>query len=397
MFPPVPVADFPDAMHLAYSWIAVPTLAIGCLLASGFLTQSRIHFGWILIGFTLVVGVALDQHRLQPWVYQTLLYSAWMVLLPGRLAIRCMQILTISIYLYSSMGKFDYQFVHTVGQDFLATIGRLVGLDISTWDDTTRSRVVLAFPLAELATALLLIIPRTRRVGAYIAIVMHFSLIVLLSPLGMNHSLGVLAWNAVLAGQAYLLFIKSVVPPESQPAPDESSASESHHTPIPQSNSWRSVVSVMLLGLALVLPLSERRDHIDDTSLHWDHWLSWALYSPHNSRFNLEVHRSLVSDFPDSWSGAVGDDTDADGWHPLDLGQLALDIRGVPIVPQARYQLGLAMAITQSHDTPGIESLVRGVLRSSSRRLDGTRREQWLMNLDAVRKRARGFWFLENR
>ena len=144
--------------------------------------------------------------------------------------------------------------------------------------------------------------------------------------------------------------------------------------------------------------MSERRDRIDDTAFHWDHWLSWALYSPHNSRFNLEVHRSLVAEFPESWNGAVGSDPDADGWHALDLGQLALDIRGIPIVPQARYQLGLAVAIAHSHDTrEGVASSLRGVVRSSSGRLDGKRREQWLVNLDAMRKRAKEFWMLEHR
>lgn len=384
-FPPVPMTGLPIWIHLGYRWIALPTLVMGCLLAAGVRGYSRSHLGWMLVGFTLIVGVVLDQHRLQPWVYQALLYSAWMVLLPGRIVIRSMQILTISIYLYSSIGKFDFQFVHTVGQDFLATAGRLFAADVSTWDETLRSRVVLVFPIAELATALMLILPRTRRIGGYAAITMHVSLLVWLSPLGMNHSLGVLAWNAILAGQAYLLFARPAIATKTQQPPD----SQPH-------DSWRSVVAVVLLGSALALPLSERRDHIDDASLHWDHWLSWALYSPHNSRFHFEVHRSLCSEFPESWGGAVGDDIDADGWHQIDLGQLALEIRGVPMVPQARYQIGLALAIAQSHDIPTVGSSVRGVLRSSSRRLDGTRQEQWLMNLDAMRKRADAFWLLGN-
>lgn len=394
--PPVPVSGFPSWFDLAYRWIGLPVLVIGCVLAIGFRGHSRSHIGWALVGCTLIAGVALDQHRLQPWVYQTLLYSAWLVLLPNRITIGLMQILTISIYFYSSIGKFDYQFVHTVGQDFLATAGMLFGLDITTWDETLRSRVVLVFPIAELTTALMLMLPRTRRWGGYVAIAMHVSLIFLLSPLGMNHSVGVLAWNAVLAGQAYLLFAKRSVATAKAPVPDDSNSDEVNLASGLNSRSWRSVVAFIILGLALALPLSERRDQVGDAALHWDHWLSWSLYSPHNSRFNLEVHRSLVSEFPESWRGAVREDIDADGWHPLDLGQLSLDVRGVPIVPQARYQLGLAVAIARSHGTrEGVGSSLRGVLRFSSERLDGNRREEWLMNLKAMKKHADAFWLLE--
>jgi hypothetical protein len=439
----------PSWLPLAFSWVAMPMLILGCAFAMGVASNVRTHdqrtrFGWLLIGLTLLVGFVLDQHRLQPWAYQTALYSAWFVCLPKNVAVRCMRILTISIYVYSSIGKFDYQFTHTVGQDFLLTTGSLIGVDVGTWDGSLRHRIVLAFPLVELLAALLLIVPPARRLGGGLAMAMHVNLIVLLSPWGMNHSWGVLAWNAVLAGQAYLLFVipLTVVEPTSDGATEPKQAGETESDDLRSRMSlgrhpWRTAIAVGLLGLAVLLPLSERRDFKSASAWHWDHWLSWALYSPHNSRFQWEVHRSLTSNFPEAWGDAVGDDFDGDGWHEVDLGTLALTVRGVPVVPQARYQLGWALAIIESLKVPnevgnevgngirdgvgdGVDSRfgngtseeidqkkaasqdvanqfkngVRGVLRSSSRRRDGERSEQWLMNLADMQKASRAFWLL---
>ena len=63
---------------------------------------------------------------------------------------------------------------------------------------------------------------------------------------------------------------------------------------------------------ALVLPLSER-------SGYWDHWLSWALYSPHNSRAEIQIHQSAVDQLPQIAATYLMPDDDADGRFLCDL------------------------------------------------------------------------------
>ncbi len=60
----------------------------------------------------------IDQHRLQPWAYQLALIAIVLRFAgsPQR-GLVLLRVLTISIYLYSAIGKFDYQFLHTVGRN----------------------------------------------------------------------------------------------------------------------------------------------------------------------------------------------------------------------------------------------------------------------------------------
>lgn len=372
-YPAVPWPGISIAFASSVAFVLIPLILIGMTIV--FLGGDRPYLrrtGWLLIAISLALGFLTDQHRLQPWAYQSFLYACFFVLLPSRLTPNAFRVLTISIYFYSSLGKFDYQFLHTVGQDFLHTATSVLPIDLDQWPLQTRLYAAALFPLSEFTLACLLLIPKTRWWGGCLAIVMHAGLIIILSPLGMNHSLGVLAWNAVLAGQAYWLFIRPAalvtmdapakVPPNPSPRPF-------------QIRIW---IAVAIILLAVLLPLTERRDRHDSAAWHWDHWLSWALYSPHNSRVLVEIHHSAIENLPEAARGSVLPDSNHDSWHEFDFGSLSLSARRVPVLPQARYQLQLATAIARGQ---GWTHQVRAVVQSSSHRFDGTRREVWMPRL----------------
>lgn len=376
-YPAVPMSAFMAPVVQPFGYLAIPILGTLCVaiivLDSDSPRDRKIRgIGWFLVSMVLVVGFAVDQHRLQPWAYQTFLYGLIWTIIPRQYSMPFLRVITASIYLYSSAGKFDFQFVHTVGQEFLITAGRFVGWDVSAWDEVLRNRLVLIFPAVECSVAIACVAPPTRRLGGVLAIAMHGSLLLLLSPWGMNHSFGVLTWNAVLAGQAYLLFVRPVETPSTAARP-----------------AGRLALASILTFVVVVLPLSERRGRGDTQAWHWDHWLSWSLYSPHSSRFYLEVHQSRVADIHPDLRSAVDDDPDGDGWHAIDLGEWSLSVRGVPILPQARYQLLLAIATAEQHDW---RDAVRGVVRSASDRHDGTRREEWLIGRKDMKKAASRYW-----
>ncbi|WP_044302892.1 MauE/DoxX family redox-associated membrane protein [Rhodopirellula sallentina] len=383
-YPAVPLFGVPSWLGTFVTVSLMPLLMVGCgvVFFSGRNGMLR-RTGWLAIAVMLLLGFATDQHRLQPWAYQSFLYACLFVLLPSSLWLTALRVLMISVYLYSSIGKFDFQFLHTVGQDFLGTVTRWTPVDISQWDHRTRLIAAGGFPAVELLLAILLVFPRTRRGGGVLAITMHFGLIVILSPWGMHHSLGVLCWNAVLAGQAYLLFVM----------PEHAKPDEVHGTTQRDESMAGRSVRVMLASVivlaAVVLPLTERRGRYDQANWRWDHWLSWALYSPHNSRVSVEVHRRVIAEMPLGLRDALRDGDDQDAWREFDLGALSLQARGVPVLPQARYQLKLAIAIAEQQ---GWSHEIRGVLRSCSDRWDGTREEEWMNQLDAMRNVVAKYW-----
>ncbi|QEG00846.1 hypothetical protein Mal15_49220 [Stieleria maiorica] len=356
---------------------AIETAALlGLVIGLAALMILRLHrWCWWGIAAALAALIVLDQHRLQPWAYQSLLYAVILGGLPWREGRRWLMALAISVYFYSALGKLDFQFVHTVGHQMVQTLAAPIG----GLGETTATKLAFALPLGELSIALALMFPRTRRIAGVAAAAMHLTLIGLLGPWSLGHSLGVLAWNGLLAVEVVLLFVVATrTATEVETTEQPESIDRSHATP---AVSWAIRIVVFA---ALLLPLTERLGY-------WDHWTSWALYSPHNSRADVQIHDSVADRLPDHLAMFLADDEDGDGdrWHDLDLGGWSLDQRRVPIYPQARYQLQLALAFSNRHD---LGPAVRVKLKSASDRWTGKRQETFLIGADELERHADRYW-----
>ena len=259
------------------------------------------------------------------------------------------------------MGKFDFQFLHTVGQDFLNQAIVPVESWLPTIDDRTSMVLACGFPLVEISAAIGLLIRPARRYAAMLVMAMHVSLIALLGPWGLDHSMGVLAWNGVLLGQAYWLF--SVSKSEEEPGRE----------PRKETNKFagRRWLAMGVVGWALVAPIGERYGY-------WDHWLSWSLYSPHTSRAMIELHQSALKRLPPEVREHLDADHDGDRWRRLAIGEWSLRSRRVPIYPQGRYQLMLAAEIARRYE---LDSEIRVVSQSLSNRWTGKREEKRRMGI----------------
>jgi hypothetical protein len=75
----------------------------------------------------------------------------------------------------------------------------------------------------------------------------------------------------------------------------------------------------------------------------------------------------------------------------VDLGRWSLVTRGVPIYPQARYQLGLAAAIAQRSD---LSDEIRARMSGVSDRWSGERQTQMMGNLKEIEAAEKQFWML---
>lgn len=382
VFPQVPFFSAFRQLPMLVDGILLFAL-IGSLLG----TITCVRPGWqrsiSLVGFGVAMGglVLLDQHRLQAWAYQGLVIALLLLGTPPRLGVTLLRVFAVSIYFYSAAGKFDFQFLHTVGQQFLETAGNLTGMPVETWEPATRVRVAMLLPLTELLFGVGVLIPTTRRWSGWGLVGMHSILLVLLGPIGLQHQLGVLAWNGFFIAQALVLFV-GWVPASMQTGGGQSGEQQSAEAEPSIPRWWRAWGLPIVFVAILSLPLTERFGI-------WDHWPSWALYSPHSSRVAFSIHESRVERLPELLHPYLEPDRDSIGWRNFAMDRWSIDALGVPVYPQARFQLGVVLAVFEGTD---LDDAVRVRLRGVAGRWDGQREEAFLGGRQQIEEAADQFW-----
>lgn len=337
-------------------------------------THSPSQWLWWLVIVAGIGLVLLNQHRLQAWFYHLLIFSLIFTLKQPDDQLKWLRRIVVSVYVYSALGKLDFEFVHTVGQDFLEALASLLGLSVADWSDNDRIVVTLLFPIIELAIGVGLAIHKTRRASGVAAILFHLTLAALVfGPL--KHSWGVFLWNLQFAIQAMLLFAW----------PSTVANSSTSHATLARSQmqgSWLERIVRTGLFAILLLPLGERMGY-------WDHWPSWGLYAPHSSRVRVTVARFSFQQLPDSLQQVLKDEDLEETEVELPLARWSFRELGVPIYPQARFQLGVARRIAESLES---EFAIRVEIRSSADRFTGERKTIILNGSREIRQTAGPFW-----
>jgi hypothetical protein len=295
--------------------------------------------------------------------------------LPPPRAFVLLRWLTVSIYLWSAIAKCDATFIQTLGQQFLAALVGIAGLSTDTWSPVASNIGAWMFPISELAIGVGLALPLARwrmlrRTVLAIAVALHATLIVLLSPLGLAHQPAVLIWNAWFIVQALLLF---GFPGQKQEVAAAVPTSAPH---------WLSelieVVVELVVALVIALPALNLVDR-------YDHWLAWGLYAPRNSRATLYIAHDRAAAIDPRYQQYLTPSADAE-WVQWRLDAWSLDALGAPIYPQDRVQLGVAeAAIVSQHLDGGF----RLVIQSSADRWTGEREQRTISarrELDAAQR-----------
>src|SRR5262249_51785227 len=112
----------------------------------------------------------------------------------------------IALYFHSGLSKLDVSFLREMGPVFLDTALRTLDAGRARLSERARTCLVLAMPMSEVAIALALSFPRTRRAGVVGAVLLHAVLVVLLGPMGLRHSTIVLVWNMAMLMEVVALF-----------------------------------------------------------------------------------------------------------------------------------------------------------------------------------------------
>ncbi len=128
--------------------------------------------------------------------------------LPGRDGFALIRLLTVSIYLYSGLSKLDYEFLHTLGQQFVTTLLGFVGASADAWPQPWRLLAAASLPLAEIILACGFCFRQLWPAALIASVLLHGLLVVVLGPWALHHSLAVLLWNGYFIGQNILLFAR---------------------------------------------------------------------------------------------------------------------------------------------------------------------------------------------
>ena len=372
-FPQIPFFSLLVDVPGVVDWIALLGTSIG--LIAMFFTSCRMAkpaIGLFLI--SIIPLVLLNQHRLQPWVYLLIVTSSLLLYLPNKTCLTWLRRIVISIYLYSAISKFDYQFVFTVGDQMLDVLTGFVGLAPDGLPQWAQVSLVLCLPLTELLIGVLLLFPKTARPAGWLAIGLHASLLLVLGPLGLNHQPGVLVWNGWFIAQAWLLFTTRT---------SQASDSVDPNIQIPESQS-RPVELVwlgrLLATFVILFPLTCVISPWFELPIKADHWIAWEVYAPRSSRARTQSPMPATA---------------AQQWPPPMFqtpNQWSLDQLGVPVYPQDRFQFGCCQALfDQQGGTNGRTPAV--IVSGTAHRWTGER-EQTRINgpVDAQTYRTR-LWF----
>ena len=383
VFPQVPAFAILCTAPAWLDWIC-----LGCLIVGlGFLAAGRSGFlnttGCLFVLVSLLAFFCLDQHRFQPWAYQLWLFTVIWLCCGLNYRVKLMNWLLVSIYFYSALGKLDFEFLHTVGQQMVGAMANLVGQDSSGISASLKLALVAIFPLIELAIAVGLAWPTSRRVAGIFAIGLHLTLINILGPFGLNHRLGVLIWNAQFVGLAYFLFVaKRVSVPESEISERQLGL---------KIEGWRNgylqTLCSVLIAFVILMPSTERFGI-------WDHWPSWALYAPHSSRVVVEVAAPSVRRLPAELVALINRPTpEADEmpvWVSIPMDIWSLQSLDTPIYPQSRFQLGVARRVASD---VGSESEIRVTVLSTANRFTGRRQSTILEGNSEIANAGGNYWF----
>jgi len=362
-FPAIPLFSSFTSHGFQSVWTHYPLLALcGLSLLASLIKPSPRN--WLMLLGSLVLMFLFNQHHLQPWAFHLALGAIVFATCSSNSGARLLRLLCISIYIFSAVGKFDYQFMHTVGQQFLnATVG-LIGHNTDALSPELSAKLTLVFPAFELLVAVLLSFTKTRRIGIIAAIILHTNIILILSPLGLGHKPGVLIWNGLFIALIPILF---AIPSQ---LPEMSEASLG-----------RRIARWTIIAASL-LPVLEPHGK-------YDHWLAWGLYSPRTSRAEINIHLYKIRELPELEPYLLPHSGDIP-FRELDIRKWSLAELNVPIYPQDRFQLAVARYLAHSYNLKsGIEVHLMGI----ADRFTGRREVEILRGAHEIDMRCQKFLF----
>ncbi len=340
------------------------------------LTLAALRLACFGSGMVWAVGLLgalmlLDQLRWQAWAWHALLACVVLCSGPVQWRLTVLRAITIAVYAYSAIAKLDYTFATTLGQQFLEVLLSTIGLDLAALPARVCTALALFFPVAEFVAAILLVFSKTKVIGVIVAVIMHIGLAILLSPIALDHSVGVVLWNLLFAALTILLFAPQgwlVVVADEE---------------LTFVNDRRPLLPLVVAGLIGVVAPALGLIGL------WDPCPSWALYAPVRERAEVLVAKNAYDELPGSLRDASPGRTEQVGLVDLDLDRWCLQQTGAPLYPGQRVTIALANHLVEQ---TGMTNEMRVVVRSAASRWTGERKSRTISSAGDLRKLAARSW-----
>jgi hypothetical protein len=203
--------------------------------------------GAVLLAMVFL-NALLDQNRWMPWHYQFIwMLAAYVFLKNEKQVLQAWSIILVSVYFYSGLSKLQPSFIHDIWNYLL--LQSWLGVHSNNqwfW------RMGYLVPVAEMTLAILLLIPRFRKIAVGGLITMHFLILLWLGPLGLNINEVIWPWNLLMPLLLCGVFLKPVL----------------HF----EKSFFKHAFAMCLIWICCFMPLLHRFGY-------WDKYLSFPMYS----------------------------------------------------------------------------------------------------------------------
>jgi len=377
LFPQVPLVALGGRVPDALEWSLLITLvtSLSLLLVSW---PTRCLRGAAVVAVVSSAGLILiDQHRFQPWVWQFSVVLTVLALADYATSWHAWRWVVIGIYGWSAWSKIDYGFVIEHGPFLLDGLGKAVHLKATgEWPPVLRDILAGAIPVMEMTIAVGLAFRRSRRLALLGSILMHVGLLLALGPLGHKHQPGVLLWNLFFIAQNGMLFWENR---DQVQCPSSGRAAKEQFKPwageqLGNRTAW------------LVIVLTTLWPSLESFGL-CDHWAAWAVYAAKLERVTVFIDEADVQKLPESLRQYLDVQFKSGDQYRLKLDRWSLDAVRVPIYPQDRFQVGVALAVAREFHLDHL----RLVIESPANRWTGHRIAHRYFDAKAVETLAGSF------
>ena len=120
-----------------------------------------------------------------------------------------------------------------------------------------------------------------------------------------------------------------------------------------------------------------------------DHWTSWAVYAAKPEMVSVFIHEDEQSQFPSEMSRYFASPAITDEWRQVRIDRWSLDSVLVPLYPQDRFQVGVALGMADRFKLKQLKVVIEG----PADRWTGRRTTQVHEGLEAVEQLASRYRF----
>ncbi len=300
-FPVIPLFDFIPIPHYPLDYI-LAFLLIGLLISFFIKPKKIIGLSIVILYFYLAM---VDQNRLQPYFYQSVLIILTASYLRSSqknttIVLHCLMLIFIATYFFSG--------IHKINANFDSVWKHAFTKHFSIFPETIRLYFIYSIPYIEAFIGLMLLFNKTRRIAVLLIITMHLGIVILLLKFGYGYN--VIPWNLQNILSVYILFwnYKS-------------------NDPFAVFTQYFNYKKAVIIFLTFVLPTTNLFGF-------WDHLLSFSFFSAKLNYYYIELNDDkLIENLPKGVKKYI---FDYNGKKIINLNDWAGDVNGVLLYPEDR-------------------------------------------------------------